>query len=220
MFRRVNSAAEGPWIAISTQRGQFGYNQFTVHGYRPLSVLYSPTVMPNSIDETTQKRAYDLLSEGVRLINARRYGEAIQVLEEAHALLPDDPDIMMTLGGALIMAGKWNRAERFLQRAVEMHPENARLWLNLAAAILGRLELSPRDRQDRAIEAYKKAIELDPVAPSAHYNVGLIHAERKDWDQAIQWFEDAVRANPADRDARWWLEKAKKACHEEANHDG
>ena len=175
--------------------------------------------MPNANDETSRKQAYDLLKEGVRLIRAGRYGEAIEKLEEAHRLLPDDPDIMITLGGALIMAGKWNRAERFLQQAVEAHPENPRLWLNLAAAILGRLELSPRDRQDRAIEAYEKAIALDPVAPSAHYNVGLIYAERKDWDQAIRWFEDAVRANPADKDARWWLARAKKARVEEVNHD-
>ena len=170
-------------------------------------------------DETTRRKAYDLLKEGVRLIHAQRYGEAIEKLEEANRLLPEDPDIMMTLGGAMIMAGKWNQAERFLEQAVEKHPENARLWLNLAAAILGRLELSPRYRQDRAIEAYKKAIELDPVAPSAHYNVGLIHAERKDWDEAIRWFEDAIRANPADKDARWWLAKAKKAREETATPD-
>jgi tetratricopeptide (TPR) repeat protein len=165
-------------------------------------------------DDAARKRAYELLKEGVRLINAGRYGVAIQTLEEANRLLPDDPDIMMTLGGAMIMAGKWNPAERFLQDAVEKHPENARLWLNLAAAILGRLPLSPRDRQDRAIEAYKKAIELDPVAPSAHYNIGLIHAERKDWEEAIRWFEDAIRANPADRDARWWLQRARAARDE------
>lgn len=161
--------------------------------------------------ETPRDQAYQLLREGVRLINAQRYGEAIATLEQAHQLLPDDPDIMMTLGGAMILAGKWNKAERFLQRAVEIHPENPQLWLNLAAAILGRLELSPRDRQDRAIAAYQKAIDLDPTTPNAHYNVALIHAQRRDWDEAIRWFEEAIRANPADQDARPGLEKARRA---------
>ena len=167
--------------------------------------------MPNTNDETTRKKASDLLKEGVRLINAGRYGEAIEVLTRANELLPDDPDIMMTLGGAMILAGKWNAAERLLEEAVDRHPDNARLWLNLAAATLGRLELSPRWRQDKAIAAYKRAIELDPVAPSAHYNVGLIHAERKDWEEAIDWFEAAVRANPLDQDARLWLKRARQA---------
>ncbi len=169
---------------------------------------------PNDSDNTRQN-AYRLLQEGVRLLNAGRYGEAIEALEEAHTLLPDDPDIMITLGGAMIMAGKWNKAEGFLEKAVEKHPDNARLWLNLAAAILGRLEISPRWRQDKAIAAYQRAIELDPVAPSAHYNVGLIHAERKDWEKAIQWFEAAVRANPRDKDARLWLKRARQAYEEE-----
>jgi tetratricopeptide (TPR) repeat protein len=165
----------------------------------------------SSFDGDVRRDAYRLLEDGVRLLSAGRYGEAIEALTEANKLFPDDPDIMITLGGALILSGKWNSAEKFLEAAVKKHPQNPRLWLNLAAAILGRLELSPRDRQDRAIAAYKRAIELDPIAPSAHYNVGLIHAERGDWDQAVDWFEAAVRANPRDEDARYWLEKARKA---------
>ncbi len=168
----------------------------------------------SSPNTSPHKKAYDLLNQGVRLLNARRYGEATAKLEAALDLLPDDPDIMMTLGGALILAGKWNKAERFMKQAVAKHPENARMWLNLAAAILGRLQVSPRSRQDKAIEAYKRAIELDPVAPSAHYNVGLIYAERKDWQQAIDWFEAAVRANPQDADARSWLRRARAALDE------
>jgi len=162
-------------------------------------------------EETIRKKAYRLLDEGVRLLNAGRYGEALDILREANELLPHDPDITMTLGGAMILAGKWNTAERFLEEAVEMHPDNPQLWLNLAAATLGRLEFSSRQRQDHAIAAYEQAIALDPVAPSAHYNVGLIHAERKDWERAIEWFEAAVRANPLDKDARWWLKKAREA---------
>ena len=165
----------------------------------------------SSSRDIVRRNAYRLLEEGVRLLNAGRYGEAIDALQEANDLLPDDPDIMITLGGAMIMAGKWNSAEKFLESAVEKHPENPRLWLNLAAAILGHLKLSPRDRQDRAITAYQRAIELDPVAPSAHYNVGLIHAERQDWEKAIEWFEAAVRANPLDNDARLWLKRAREA---------
>jgi tetratricopeptide (TPR) repeat protein len=41
--------------------------------------------------------------------------------------------------------------------------------------------------------------------------VGLIHAERKEWEEAIDWFEAAVRANPLDKDARLWLNRASEA---------
>jgi tetratricopeptide (TPR) repeat protein len=174
--------------------------------------------MTEQTEDIARKEAYRLLDEGVRLLNAGRYGEALDALRQADDLLPDDPDIMITLSGAMIMAGKWNAAERFLEEAVTKRPENPRLWLNLAAARLGRLEFSTRQRQEQAIAAYERAIELDPVAPSAHYNVGLIHAERQDWEQAIRWFEAAIRANPADKDARLWLKRA-RAAYEASQQD-
>lgn len=151
-------------------------------------------------------------------MHARRYAEALPILERAYALLPDDPDVQVNLGGALIMTSKWQRAEAILEKAVEKHPHHAQLWLNLAAAYLGRLEISSRSRQEKAIAAYKKAIEIDPVAPSAHYNIALIYSERKDWAAAVEWFEAAVRANPADRDASLLLAKARRklAAEEES----
>ena len=160
-------------------------------------------------DQDTRQHALQLLNEGARLLRSQRPAEALPPLRKAHELLPDDPDIAITLGGALVMSNKWNKAVTLLEPATARHPDNAQLWLNLAAAYLGRLELSSLSRQDQAIAAYKKAIELDPVAPSAHYNIGLIYAERKSWAQAAQWFQAAVRANPADQDAVYWLKKAR-----------
>ncbi len=162
-------------------------------------------------DQDTRQEAFQLLNEGARLLRSQRPTEALPPLQRAHELLPDDPDIAITLGGALVMSNKWNKAVKLLEQAVEQHPNNAQLWLNLAAAYLGRLELTPRARRDQAIEAYKKAIELDPVAPSAQYNIGLIYAEQKSWEQAADWFQAAVRANPADQDAVYWLKKARAA---------
>ncbi len=162
-------------------------------------------------EQEARQQALQLLNEGARLLRSQRPGEALPLLQQAYELLPDDPDIAINLGGALVMANKWNKAVTFLEQAVQQHPDNARLRLNLAAAYLGRLELSSRSRQDQAIEAYKKAIELDPVAPSAQYNIGLIYAEQESWEQAADWFQAAVRANPADQDAAYWLKKARSA---------
>ena len=75
--------------------------------------------------------------------------------------------------------------------------------------------LEDMGRVKEAIAAYKKAIEIDPVAPSAHYNIALIYAERQDWTQAVFWFEEALRANPADKDAAQLLAKALRARAEE-----
>ena len=171
----------------------------------------SDNAVPTQPHAETRAEAFRLLSEGAKLLQSQRPAEALPPLERAHELLPDDPDIAITLGGAMVMNNKWNKAVTFLEEAVADHPDNARLWLNLAAAYLGRLEFSSRKRQDQAIAAYERAIELDPVAPSAQYNIGLIYAEQKDWEQAAHWFQAAIRANPADQDSAYWLKKARSA---------
>lgn len=177
----------------------------------PSSSTPPPTSSSSAPGQDARQEAIQLLNEGARLLHSQRPAEALEPLQQAHALLPNNSDVAITLSGALVMNNKWSKAVTFLESAVEQHPNNARLWLNLAAAYLGRLEFSSRDRQNQAIEAYEHAIALDPVAPSAHYNIGLIYVEQKSWEQAADWFQAAVRANSNDSDAATWLKQARAA---------
>ncbi len=157
-----------------------------------------------------------LLNEGARLLHSQRPDEALDPLRRAQALAPDDPDVAINLGGALIMTSKWRQAVRVLEAAVARHPDNSRLWLNLAAAYLGRLETASLAAQDRAIAAYQRALALDHSAHSAHYNIALIYAERGDLNLAQTWFTAALQANPNDRDAALWLRRLEGARREVA----
>lgn len=148
-----------------------------------------------------------LLNEGARLLHSQRPAEALEPLRRAQTLAPDDPDVAINLGGALIMTTQWRQAVRVLEAAVAKHPDNSRLWLNLAAAYLGRLETASLAAQDKAIAAYQRALALDPVAHSAHYNIALIYAERGDLNSAQTWFTAALQSNPNDRDAALWLRR-------------
>ena len=53
-----------------------------------------------------------------------------------------------------------------------------------------------------AISAFKQALEIDPVATSVAYNIGLVYRDKGESDMAMHWFRQAVKHNPADRDAR------------------
>jgi tetratricopeptide (TPR) repeat protein len=75
------------------------------------------------------------------------------------------------------------------------------VWSNLAAAYLGRLITSTRARQDRALAAYRRVIEIDAAYPNVHYNMGLIYVDRRDWDAAHAAFTRALETNPSDGDA-------------------
>ena len=148
-----------------------------------------------------------ILNESARLLRANRPGEAVAVLEPLRADLPNDPDIAINLGGALILQRKWSKAVQILKKAVDFSPENVLLWTNLAAAHLGRMETSGPKHQARAIAAYEKALGIDPSTPNVHYHLGLIYKQQGNLSRSSAMFQRALEINPDDRDARFWMEK-------------
>jgi len=81
------------------------------------------------------------------------------------------------------------------------------LWANMAAAQLGRLETAGPKQQEKAIEAYYRALRADPSAPNVHYHLGLIYKKRGELNRACAMFQRALEVNPGDRDARFWLDR-------------
>src|SRR5579872_4789899 len=47
--------------------------------------------------------------------------------------------------------------------------------------------------QDSAIEAYKKAIELDDQYPDPYYNLGTLYYEQGKYELAVQFLQQAVK---------------------------
>jgi tetratricopeptide (TPR) repeat protein len=156
-----------------------------------------------------------VLNESASLLSQNRPGEAVEKLLPLYERIPDDPDVAINLGGAYILQRKWRKAVRILEPASETHPDNAMIWTNLAAAYLGRLELAGPRQQERAIAAYERALQADPTAPNVHYHLGLIYKDRKELMRASAFFQRALEVNPADRDARLWLNRIDSAIGEE-----
>ncbi|MDQ4078718.1 MAG: tetratricopeptide repeat protein, partial [Chloroflexota bacterium] len=88
---------------------------------------------------------------------------------------------------------------------LKVAPENANLWINLAAARLGPMEESSRIQQDHAIDAYQQALTAQPDVPNVHYMLGLIYRVREESLRAVAHFTRALEQNPDDDDARRML---------------
>lgn len=166
-----------------------------------------------SISPTALRRT---LNESARLLSQNQPDEAVKKLLPLYRQRPADPDVAINLGGAYILQRKWDKAVRLLERAVEANPDSAMLWTNLAAAYLGRLDVSGPRQQERAIGAYHKALEIDPKTPNVHYHLGLIYKDRNELMQASIHFQRALDVNPADRDARLWLKRVNSALDDAA----
>jgi tetratricopeptide (TPR) repeat protein len=152
--------------------------------------------------EEKQVRAQGLSSRGTELLRQGQAQDALLLLAHAHWLAPDDMPTTVNLAGALIMVGRHQQAVSFLESARDRDPTNVMVWINLGAAYLGDRSSASDEEQRKAIAAFERALEIDPVAPNVHYSLGLIHRDRGEMEQAIRRFYQAIQANPLDQHAR------------------
>ncbi len=124
---------------------------------------------------------YRQMREASGLLQSGEGQQAAAVLERLYELYPGDVDVAVNLGGAYILSKQFKRAIPVLEAAVNLAEDNAAAWINLAAAYLGILPVSSLMQQDQALEAYRRALAINPAYPNAHYNLGLIYEERGDW---------------------------------------
>lgn len=152
-----------------------------------------------------QEPFQDQFREGVRLLHAGQAGKAIALLEPLHKRRQQDVEVALNLGGAYILQQRYAEARQVLEPATAHAPDNANLWVNLAAARLGPLEESTREQQDEAIAAYQRALAANDQAANVHYMLGLIYRAREEELRAAAHFTRALEQNPEDRDAQRML---------------
>ncbi len=95
--------------------------------------------------------------------------------------------------------GNYQRAVELYRQAIEEDPENARLHFNLAAALqkLGQTE--------EAMQSYDRFENLTESAEEqsfASYNQGTMLTEQEKYEEAAEFFREALKKNPNDADAR------------------
>jgi non-specific serine/threonine protein kinase len=114
----------------------------------------------------------------------------------------------------LRMAGResLDRAIAFFERALTFDREYASAWAALGAAYdLKGSFLTLPDLVDKAIDAERKAIELNPKLANAYSWLGSALGDKDRFDEAIAAFKEALRLEPDDDGARsglarlYWL---------------
>lgn len=156
-----------------------------------------------------------LFRRGTQLLQRGQAEKAVELLARAHQLNPEHVDAALNLSGAYILTKKFKQAIAVLFPFTESEPDHVMVWTNLGAAYLGNPVLARNEEQQRAISAFKRALEIDPAAPNVAYNLGLIYRDRQEIETAVYWFSQALQANPNDQDARRILQRLKSAKSKE-----
>ncbi len=148
---------------------------------------------------------------GMAYLGAGQTDAALATFRRALALKPDEFEPALHIGTALELKGSTQEASRHLlrvgtergmagdvmmamlalQRAVSLDSASSR-----ARNALGNAYLLA-GRSDDALVQYREAVRLDPSNVEALYNVGMLLAELRERDEAIDFLERFIGAAPA-----------------------
>ena len=114
---------------------------------------------------------------------------ALTLLRDASKQAPAHPGIFLNLGLSLISVGSLNEAVACLERSVDLEPTAGALnQLGAAQNLAGN--------PDRALSAFRRALQLDPNHREAWINIGITLEQTGDGQAAQGVFREAVRRNP------------------------
>ena len=145
----------------------------------------------NSADAGSGAAADSLYKTGVQLYVEGQYAKAISVLEQARADTLT-PSIAFYIGAASAALNDFKYARQYLQRAVDMAPDNISYRFQFARFLSQAGLLREAEKQ------YAGVVERDSSFAPALANLGLIAADRKDYERSIAFFLRVVRENPRD----------------------
>lgn len=102
----------------------------------------------------------------------------------------DDPRYPYLLGVLELTTGQNERAITYLNRAMELVPNNPHGWARLGQIHFRRVENEDAER------SFRRALELDPTHPHAGVGMARVLGLKGEWEQAASFLEPCVAANP------------------------
>ncbi|MEE8584378.1 MAG: protein kinase [Acidobacteriota bacterium] len=152
-------------------------------------------------EETHLVESYEAYSKGVinlRAESPESLDRAILFFERAIALDPDYASAHLKLGSAIGLKATYlvtpqlgERAIACFRRALGLNPDFAEAWRELGSSLLDL------HREDEALEAVQRALELEPGNAAAHGALARIHfIGRAEFEEAAKGFERALALNP------------------------
>ena len=149
---------------------------------------------------------------------------ALELMQTAVSLAPDNPNLNHTLANTLRELKRYSQAVLVYDRVVGLDPKNLTAWFNYgstlqhlrkyAHAILCYQEILSRDKQfvqahndmaaalialkqfDAAALSAKAAIEIKPDYAEAYNNLGVVAKNQKRYDEAIHYYRQALHCKP------------------------
>lgn len=108
-------------------------------------------------------------------------------------------------GADLVARHQWARAIPLLERSVALDPLDAEAWAQLGVAYYGHAAFQRGGDPARALEAYERALEIDPTLLHPRVWLAMYYTETGQLELAVPLLREVIAANPSHGQAYWWL---------------
>jgi tetratricopeptide (TPR) repeat protein len=137
--------------------------------------------------DATQPEPYKALGDSFLIQPRRLYDQAIEAYAKAIELRPFFADAHVGLGDARAAKGDTDGAIKAYQQALVYNAVNPRVHLSL-----GKIYFSEKGLYYESVNAYKKAIDLDPASVDARMGLGEVYEDKGLWKEAADEYRRVI----------------------------
>jgi tetratricopeptide (TPR) repeat protein len=130
----------------------------------------------------------DRILKGNEYARKKDFKKALMEYEAAVKLSPSDPRANLLLGLAYANVGELKKAAQFSEASVKLEPSYSGFH-NLG------LVYANQEDYPKAVDAYEKALNLNPTAYRTWYQLGLIQAASGNFKTAIDAYQKSILNN-------------------------
>ncbi len=163
---------------------------------------------------TSDRKAADLLAQGIKLAAQGQLAQANVVLEQARAAAPRNAEILTALAKVKGRTGDLPAAIALFREVADAAPRSTEAHLNLAMALADNSDLNA------ALPEVSKAVDLSPKLALAHLNRARILADLHRLDDASAEFALASQLAPTNPDCFFYWALVEKERFNYAKESG
>jgi tetratricopeptide (TPR) repeat protein len=142
---------------------------------------------------TSSPEAYKFLREGRKYDDQGEFRKALQFYEKAVEIDPEFAYAYVSMAIVYYNLGLFSEEKKYLQKAMERSDRvsDRELYLNTA-----EFYSTSEKTFDKAIESFKKLLELYPDDEEGNGELGWIYMQLDQYDKAAERYEAALKINP------------------------
>ncbi|MGF1541126.1 MAG: tetratricopeptide repeat protein [Pleurocapsa sp.] len=131
----------------------------------------------------------DALRAANHLRQVNQFDQAILAYQNLIELQPNNPELYNLLGQVQAQSGNFEKAISNYQTAIELRGLQESFWIykNLGDA------LRQKNQLDEAIDAYQKAINVEPNSADVYDSLGQAQSQKANWAEAVANYYQAIK---------------------------